>query len=554
MSLVLQLSESDWDGALQDKFKKDGRQQKGMLAISKKQLATAEADEQKAKQELEEAKAEPPAEAFTASPEPAARSLPTSNVASPAQKSTNPFDRFMHGGSKPMSPQLTGTSSQKALSPQATGVSSNKPSPFGQSAQLPLPGQGDDSQGLSSFGGAAVGLGVGAAAAGAAGVVATQGEPTKPSPDAKPDSLPQQPGATENQTAEEDPFAPAGESKDDPFESTAGNAIGSSFDDQFDNSFAEHTPANDGLAANAGAAAEQPSRFDDAFSDFDKTGAAGAAPPALTQQQPEADTGAERFPPVETGSAAAAPAAGGQKPGDSDAESSADEGEGPEDLDQPRSSAMTPHLPGAYADSAEVSQAPSETGLPPPVTSDVPAPTSSSSTDAHAVPAQSPSAPPATSDLPPPAAKSASSDFDNDFVDLAPSARGGGGPAQADDKFDDDFNMDDFGSDDKDDAFGVPATSSSAAGAHAGSTSGFDDAFASDSFAPSAPAPTMAVSSAEATEQQNKNGSAFDEFDKAFEPPPSAPAPNPPPPAASPALATDSPDIQGEFGSSFFAH
>ncbi|KAI0362741.1 hypothetical protein OH77DRAFT_1515924 [Trametes cingulata] len=127
-----------------EKLKKEAKQQKGLLAIAKKQLATREAEKAKADKELEEARAElqeitkereeaeaqlnkeePPAQLSNGhvsppltmpSPDPslifaAAQPLPTSPEVSPPAsvigKSTNPFERLaMSGSPRPESPFL----------------------------------------------------------------------------------------------------------------------------------------------------------------------------------------------------------------------------------------------------------------------------------------------------------------------------------------------------------------------------------------------------------------------------------------------------------------
>jgi epidermal growth factor receptor substrate 15 len=98
-----------------EKIKKEARQQKGLVAISKKQLATAEAERNRAAVALAEEPHGEPAEAVDSQPPTAAAvPLPTSpptTSPTPSTKSTNPFDRL-----------------GPSLSPQATGGSRSMPS------------------------------------------------------------------------------------------------------------------------------------------------------------------------------------------------------------------------------------------------------------------------------------------------------------------------------------------------------------------------------------------------------------------------------------------
>lgn len=152
-----------------EKFKKEAKQQKGLLAIAKKQLATREAEKAKVDKETEEAKAElqaattereaaeaefnkeePSAAAATnghispvptgdssvafAATQPLPGSLPTSpDVSPPSTKSTNPFERLARTGSpRPESPFLpfaaTSVLPTPPIAPAQTVVSED---PFG---------------------------------------------------------------------------------------------------------------------------------------------------------------------------------------------------------------------------------------------------------------------------------------------------------------------------------------------------------------------------------------------------------------------------------------
>ncbi|ETS65211.1 hypothetical protein PaG_00278 [Moesziomyces aphidis] len=80
-----------------DKLRKDARQQKGLVAISKKQLATAEADQEKVAGEIEAVQRGDVEAATEHNAAPAHAEAVTSPAAS--VRSTNPFDRFGTGAS-----------------------------------------------------------------------------------------------------------------------------------------------------------------------------------------------------------------------------------------------------------------------------------------------------------------------------------------------------------------------------------------------------------------------------------------------------------------------
>lgn len=531
-------------GRYQEKLKKDGRQQKGMLAISKKQLATAEGDHEKSTRELEQLKLEPEASATApapATPEGLASAVPLpashgpSQVASPAGsvRSTNPFDRFM---TKPMSPQATGGSQMSAQ----RSLAEHTPAAHANGSQVSLP---------SLATGAAVGA-VGAGAVGA-GLLATQHSEQQPAASEHQSAPPAAEREAVTSATEEDPFAPAGhgETSDDPFNTGSPSlpaaaptapapAPNAAFDDDFDRSFASEPGAMAAISEPSAGAG-----FDDAFTDFDQGATTSAAPEAAAapttgvaaplplndaagvSTEPsgkEIDAPAEPFvdhsavvTDAATAPAVTAPPAASDKR-EEDAESSADEDNGPEDLDAP-SRSKTPQMPGAF-DAVEDSPNAAQSEPPSSVT---PAAASQTSPAPGIVSAPAPAA----------------NDFDSDFVDLAPSSTTRTDAQNAEDNFDDDFNMDDFGSSPAatDDAFGVPSSSASKAPAPAA----FDDAFGSDDFAPAAPisssftAPPPIVTS-------SGHGGFDDEFDSAFQPVSAQPAP-----AASPALADDSPAVQG---------
>lgn len=450
-----------------------------MLAISKKQVATAEADQQKTTQELEQLKLgdvsteiEPAQAPDTRSP-PGSSSAPLppfsqgpSQAASPAgsAKSTNPFDRFM---SKSMSPQATGGSH----------ISSGKPSPFSQPSALPA---------AAAIGGAAL-----------AGTHATQDlEGSKPPP------------AHPSKDASDDPFAPSSQAavqtSSDPFggstEPVAGNAptFAASFDDNFEQSFTSPAPVTSPAGQPQGA-------FDDtAFDGFDKAATTSELQEAGAPTSKEGSSD-KRFPPLEEpGSEVSSSRAAVEEKGD---DSSGDEDDGPEDLDNPRSNTRTPQLPGAFTEEGRSSV---------PKTDPLPVVGTASATPVDHQASKG---------------RPVSNDFDSDFVDLAPSTTSAPGVSQEDDKFGDDFNFDDFGSNDEH-PIGKPQSQTAVSAA----SPQFDDAFGDDTFNP-------AASSAKPA---HKNGDAFgSDFDDAFDAS-SAAASASAVPAVSPGLPSDPPAVQGK--------
>ena len=150
-----------------EKLRKEAKQQKGLLAIAKKQLATREAEKAKADKELEEATAElqgitnqrEAAEAelekeipaaltnghgsVTATPDlafAAARPLPVSkptspDISPPTTKSTNPFERLaMSSSPRPESPFLPFAATSSLPTPTTAPATQGQPAeedPFG---------------------------------------------------------------------------------------------------------------------------------------------------------------------------------------------------------------------------------------------------------------------------------------------------------------------------------------------------------------------------------------------------------------------------------------
>ncbi|EPQ58260.1 hypothetical protein GLOTRDRAFT_57058 [Gloeophyllum trabeum ATCC 11539] len=161
--------ETDTTKALLEKLKKEAKQQKGLLAIAKKQLVTREHEKEKVDKEVEEARQEVEqavkereeieaklgAETVdgTVSPKPASsilsddtlaaavtQPLPVSPeggtpITSPTGKSNNPFDRLLSsgGGSRPQSPFLPFTNASVPTPPTASAVAD----PFGFESEQP---------------------------------------------------------------------------------------------------------------------------------------------------------------------------------------------------------------------------------------------------------------------------------------------------------------------------------------------------------------------------------------------------------------------------------
>ncbi|KAK4049706.1 hypothetical protein OIV83_003981 [Microbotryomycetes sp. JL201] len=276
-----------------EKMKKDARQQKGLVAISKKQLATAETDKDKTEKELQELEkggfaadaAEPvttglasrsidgdespfdfpssisgaaPALAATA-PAAVAAALPlpqSPSVTSPATsvKSTNPFDRI----SRNLSPQSTGQPSSDQ--PQSSG-------------SLSLPTAAAAALGTGAVAAA------GAAAAGVAGFFSSnddrggegEGSETRQSPHAA--EVGMNSTLTSQGQPEVDPFGvPVSQAPAD--SSTAATpADSTAFDAAFDDGFGDDFAAS---AATGGAGPSSTQQiddkaFDDAFGDSPTT-------------------------------------------------------------------------------------------------------------------------------------------------------------------------------------------------------------------------------------------------------------------------------------------
>lgn len=194
-----------------ERAKKEARQQKGLGAIARKQLATVEGEREKVEEELREAERvrdagpgaekeveeedspfdHPPAIATRA---PLPLSPPVVNSPAGSVRSTNPFDR-LGAVAGVLSPQVTGasTSAVKSLSPQVTGT-------FTPSPTRPVQEKEESSSKLPENTLLAVGAGVLAAGAavgaGVAGVFGGGDEDEEKTPAA----------ATSKEEEEVDPF------------------------------------------------------------------------------------------------------------------------------------------------------------------------------------------------------------------------------------------------------------------------------------------------------------------------------------------------------------
>jgi epidermal growth factor receptor substrate 15 len=339
-----------------EKLRKEARQQKGLVAISKKQLATAEGESEKLRSDIAAVEAGETAAEEVKSPtiEPIGIKSPEA-VLSPAAsvRSTNPFDRF-NPVSSPSSPA---THNNAAL----------------------------------ALGGAAAGgaLGLGAAAAVHSHEEASSTRAVGAPEGADPFGVPQT-----SQDAQPDSQAPAAPSA-------------AMFDDSFGNDFdapAAAPPASSQAAAPAGSA------FDDAFADFDDKPAESAAAPATnddtlavsrpdaTRQQSFDDFEASFAPPgaldssvVQAPAAATAPqdeasvpaptadeiatdadvideaptADKGKGPATADDDDdSSDEDEGPEDLEAPRTASPDEDGFGKSTDTSTTTGAGAAAALP----------------------------------------------------------------------------------------------------------------------------------------------------------------------------------------------
>ncbi|KAM0787065.1 hypothetical protein ACM66B_006328 [Microbotryomycetes sp. NB124-2] len=281
-----------------DKMKKDARQQKGLVAISKKQLATAEGDKDKVEKELQQlerggaggvgvtnevedespfdfptsSSSAAPALAATA-PAAVAASLPLPQspaVVSPATsvKSTNPFERI----SRNLSPQPTGQTTIADQQQQTGGLS------------------------LPTAAAAAVGTGaVAAASAAAAGVAGLFGggsnDKTAGADEARESAIASHTTTTTTDQPDVDPFGvPVSQthaaSSTTAAASPAAPGDTSAFDAAFDDGFGDDFAATSNTAATSSVPGlDDDKAFDDAFGDSSTPAVDAAATQAdLTEE------------------------------------------------------------------------------------------------------------------------------------------------------------------------------------------------------------------------------------------------------------------------------
>jgi epidermal growth factor receptor substrate 15 len=267
--------------------RKDARQQKGMVAITRKQVERSEEQRGRAREDLASIGSEPAAIERAASP---------TSLASPAGsvRSTNPFERMTSPlGSVAMpsapipalSPQPTGTSTAaKALSPQPTGSRAAPPPPpsRAKSPSTDVP--------TSSFSAASIGAAVAAGATAAVGAVAATVSAVVGGDDEKAPSVdtseigksPVQAGQEPRKSTEErfpdleapapasGPSAPSGLSAFDDAFGVVPNATGSQAPPMPSTSTAAFDEA---FGAPAPVTASAPTGFDDAFAEPTSTAA-----------------------------------------------------------------------------------------------------------------------------------------------------------------------------------------------------------------------------------------------------------------------------------------
>ncbi|EPQ27245.1 uncharacterized protein PFL1_05168 [Pseudozyma flocculosa PF-1] len=256
-----------------EKLRKDARQQKGLVAISKKQLGTAEADREKVQADIAAAErgeglaeeAATPAAVGNARDLASPRSiaspaLPAESALSPAAsvRSTNPFDRF-------------GPAGAGSSRPESPAMSMSQPAHSGLDA------------GTAALAGAGAGAALGGAAA--VGMAATSSDGGKGKDD---DPFAVQRSAGEQQasaTGAPGGFDDAFGVPNDPATATAtAPAAGAAAHADFDDNFGDDFGASAAPAATTASGTTIPATttaFDDAFGDnFDGNDAAKAGPQA----------------------------------------------------------------------------------------------------------------------------------------------------------------------------------------------------------------------------------------------------------------------------------
>lgn len=218
-----------------EKLKKDARQQKGLVAIGKKQLSQADSDLSKAQDELNAAREEGDVQQHAA-----------------------------HGEVPIVSPQMN-PSREAALSPAASIRSNN---PFDRFSPSTAPAQ-------SHAGAFAVGGAAGAVAAGVGAAALSHHDQNE----------------KEGSSTADDPFGltKAGPKQDEAIVAPHSDGAAAAFDDAFGENIPSSTapPATDSLDAPAGAHANVNQSFDDAFADLDQPATSDpTAPEAISEAIP----------------------------------------------------------------------------------------------------------------------------------------------------------------------------------------------------------------------------------------------------------------------------
>lgn len=384
-----------------EKVKKEARQQRGLVAISKKQVVTAEGEREKVDKELRNAErdaANPslvkqeeddspfdfapssgsyvaPALAATApAAVAAALPLPRSNVVSPAAsvRSTNPFDR-LGATARALEPQQTGgsTVAQPALSRKGSEV--NEPHVKTEEAQpATSTARGIEGDATSTEGGGITGT-MAAVAGGAVAAAGAVGAGVASLWNAGDDKQ-------EHETKQEEPVASTSNPKEvetDPFGLPIALGAATSSDAAFESSFGDDGFGGDDFGtsvppSSSSVAAPDSAEFDNAFSDVEQPAAPTDGPftPADHDKAATLAAAPVQDTPVgvrdESAAGAAAPIDGEEastdltSSTDTDLSSSipAAAAAGPTDSDEPIAAAPLLHRSGAESDSENVFDSP----------------------------------------------------------------------------------------------------------------------------------------------------------------------------------------------------
>ncbi|PWY99364.1 hypothetical protein BCV70DRAFT_206986 [Testicularia cyperi] len=317
-----------------EKLRKDARQQKGLVAISKKQLATAEAEQDKVAGEIEAVqRGEGVEEAATSSTAAPLAPSSASGVTSPASHA------------------------EAALSPAASVRSTNPFDRFGAGATA-SPSQLDTPTGISTGTALAGGVGAGAILGGVA-AAATHADHQQEDLDGSavetdPFGASATDSAAHSNAGFDDAFAVPGQPA-----STTAAAPAADFDDNFGDDFGSSAAPTSVVVDSATAVPAQDHGFDDAFGSLDDEKAVEAPAPSATNDAEVPDSKAQQdtsidgpfgssaaqsdfevaagAPGLDGAAAGAAASADDQDINEDEDDSSDDEDDGPEDVDGYRS-------------------------------------------------------------------------------------------------------------------------------------------------------------------------------------------------------------------------